>query len=102
MPKMVRCFKDGVEKFQDKNNIPPGWVIDRLMPKPDLPPMLDIKPEPVLSSGLDITGQPDAFKEGDVIGEQKAPKGMGEAKIKSQVATKKSKSKEQPCPPELK
>lgn len=66
MPKMVRCFKDGEEKFHDVKNIPAGWIIDRLMPNP----------EPVLSSGLDITGQPDAFKEGTV---GKQPNEMGES-----------------------
>ncbi len=82
MGKQVLCFKDGLTKFQDAKNIPKGWVIDRSMPIS----------EPMLSEGLDITGQPDAFKEGDVIGEQ----------VEKPKKQKKMKVKEQPCPPELK
>lgn len=81
MGKQVLCFKDGLTKFQDAKNIPKGWVIDRCMPIS----------EPMVSEGLDITGQPDAFKEGDVIGEQK-----------EQKKQKKTKPKEESCPPELK
>lgn len=32
MPKMVMCFRDGIEdgKFFDENQIPKGWIIDRI------------------------------------------------------------------------
>lgn len=84
MPKFVLCLKEGENpgKFFEESQIPAGWTIDREMPKkaPDKTEkeqakeieMLGIaitETLPPVTEGLDITGQPDSFKEGDVIGE---------------------------------
>ena len=100
MPKMVLCCKEGQEdKFYDTKQIPLGWVIDRLVPapvvgepgptfknegvggSPEFPPPLREKflrakeygktELPETTDGLDITSQPDSFKEGSTIGEEK-------------------------------
>lgn len=82
MPKLVLCFKEGEEegKFQDAKKIPKGWIIDREMPKeePEEVPVALTGSAPRLNfppttDGLNITGQPDSFKEGSTIGENKVP-----------------------------
>ncbi len=90
MPKMVLCYEEGDNpefsqgKFWEEKNVPKGWIIDRDMPKLEEKPVETLQPAslvtpgiPATTDGLDITGQPDSFKEGDVIGEQPAKKKPG-------------------------
>ena len=85
MPKMVLCFEENENpefsqgKYWEERSIPKGWIIDRDLPKPvekapeKLEPASLVTPAlPATTDGLNITGHPDAFKEGDVIGEQPA------------------------------
>lgn len=90
MPKMVLCFEVGKDpefeqgKYWEEKHIPKGWIIDRDLPKPEEKPVETIQPAslvtpelPATTEGMNITGQADAFKEGDVIGEQPAKKKTG-------------------------
>lgn len=91
MPKMVLCFEVGKDpefeqgKFWEERSIPKGWIIDRDIHKPivnteaikkemttDELKEIGITVLPPTTIGLDITGQPDSFKEGDTIGESTA------------------------------
>lgn len=67
-------------KWWEEKHVPKGWIIDRDLPKPieKLEPASLVTPElPPTTEGLNITGQADSFKEGDVIGEQPAKKKPG-------------------------
>ena len=73
-----------LRKFWEEKSIPKGWIKDIDIPKPIekpaeiLQPASLVTPElPATTEGLNITGQPDSFKEGDVIGEQPAKKKPG-------------------------
>lgn len=122
MPKMVLCCKDNVgDKFFDVTQIPKGWIVDRLYHQQLNPggvikemtvqeleakgiivkssaevKLADPEPAPATTEGLDITGQVENFKEGDVVGEEP------DTKVKKKPGPKpKVKTEDPTCPPEL-